>query len=162
GEGVFDVVLGLRLGGGEQPGPLLDAQRVLGAAGLEDVVGVVAGLVGHEAVALEPPNVPATSKPRALLQSSPDTPLGSKAATWELVTLAGLSASSSKRLAGRGSPLPWPGGKALPKMPRGTTALTVSVRVFPGSSVALVAVSVSSPWGPLKVAESKPPMLKVQ
>ena len=48
GVGVGDVVLGLRLGVGEQPPALLDAQGVLGAAAGEDVVGVGVDRVGDE------------------------------------------------------------------------------------------------------------------
>src|SRR6266480_934550 len=39
GEGMADVILGLRLGVGKEPLALLDSQRVLGAAALENVVG---------------------------------------------------------------------------------------------------------------------------
>lgn len=49
GVSVGDVVLCLRLGFGEQPSPLLDAQGVLGAATRIDVVAVGVDGVRHEA-----------------------------------------------------------------------------------------------------------------
>src|SRR5207249_1231173 len=50
GVGVGDVVLGLRLGAGEQPLTLLNAIDVLGAAAREDVVRSGIDRIGHEAV----------------------------------------------------------------------------------------------------------------
>src|SRR5439155_12396062 len=50
GEGVGDVVLGLRLGVGEQPLARLNPQRVLRSAALEDVVRARVDGVGDEAV----------------------------------------------------------------------------------------------------------------
>src|SRR5262249_6056899 len=44
-EGVFDVVLALRLAAGREPGPLLDAGDVLGAAAGEDVITAVDRIV---------------------------------------------------------------------------------------------------------------------